>query len=231
MGRERLKHASNVEVLSDFIPRRSNAPLEPRNPRQRRFINAVRNTPLTFGLGPAGTGKTFLSAALALEALGQDLVDRIVITRPMVEAEENIGYLPGTAEEKFAPYFTPFREALEERVGRGHVDALLKTRRIEMAPLALMRGRSFRNCFVVLDEAQNTTPGQMKLFLTRLGENVRVIVNGDLSQTDIQGNSGLADALERLRPRESRNVAFVHFAASDVVRSELCHEMVEAYAA
>ncbi|MGO4302277.1 PhoH family protein [Cupriavidus sp. RAF12] len=231
MGKPRFKDPAEVELLADYAVRGNNQPLEPRNPRQRKFLNAVRNTPLTFGLGPAGTGKTFLSAALALEALAAKTVDRIVITRPMVEAEEHIGFLPGSADEKFAPYFTPFREALEERVGSGHVQALLKTRRIEMAPLALMRGRSFKRCFVVLDEAQNTTVGQMRLFLTRLGEDVKVIVNGDLDQIDIKVPSGLKDAFARLRPRDSASVAFVHYGPQDVVRSALCQEMVEAYAA
>lgn len=231
MGKPRQKQTSDVELLADYQVKRSTKPLEPRNARQRKFLTAVRHTPLTFGLGPAGTGKTFLSAALALEALAEEVVERIVITRPMVEAEEHIGFLPGDANDKFAPYFTPFREALEERVGPGHVRALLKTGRIEMAPLALMRGRSFKNCFVVLDEAQNTTVGQMRLFLTRLGEDVKVIVNGDLDQIDIKVPSGLEDAVARLRGRNSPSVAFVHYGQQDVVRSALCQEMVEAYAA
>ncbi|MGB1239743.1 MAG: PhoH family protein, partial [Pseudomonadales bacterium] len=145
----------------------------------------------------------------------------------VVEAHENMGFLPGAVEDKFAPYFAPFREVLEERLGRGHVTALIKGGRIEMAPLAYMRGRSFKQSFVVLDEAQNTNPAQMKLFLTRIGEGSVVVVNGDFAQQDIAGECGLSDAVQRFAKLEG--IAHVQFGRADIVRSGLVQQIVEGY--
>ncbi len=187
--------------------------VKPRTFHQAAYIKSIRNHQLTFGIGPAGCGKTWLCAALSAHALMEHGAEKIVITRPVVEAEERLGFLPGNAEDKFAPYFAPFREVLEEFLGKGHVSGLMKAGRIEIAPLAYMRGRTFKNAWVVLDEAQNVTLGQMKLFLTRIGENARVIVNGDLRQSDVQGASGLRDAISstptsptsRRRPASARD--------------------------
>ncbi len=201
--------------------------VKPRTLHQAAYVRSIRQHQLTFGIGPAGCGKTYLCAALSAQALMRHETDRIVITRPVVEAEERLGFLPGTAEDKFAPYFAPFREALEEFMGKGHVSGLMKAGHIEIAPLAYMRGRTFKNSWVILDEAQNVTAGQMKLFLTRIGENARVIVNGDLRQSDIGGAHGLIDALERLR--RVPDMGIVHFDGTDIVRSGLVQNIVAAY--
>lgn len=220
------EHAQG-ELIQDYQVKRSDAPIEARTESQAHYIMSIDSKQLTLATGPAGTGKTWVCAAKAAEALTNGEVKKIVITRPVVEAEENMGFLPGTVEEKFAPYFTPFREALEERLGTGHVKALLKAGHIEMAPLAYMRGRSFKDCFVVLDEAQNTTENQMKLFLTRLGENTRVVINGDIAQKDIKVSSGLSDAVRRLK--DLSEVGHVDFERADIVRSGLVQKIVDRY--
>lgn len=218
---------SQAPLIQDFQIRRNTSPIEPRTQSQQRYIQSIDSNQLTFATGPAGTGKTWVCAAKAAEALLAKEVKKIVITRPVVEAEENMGFLPGSIEEKFAPYFTPFREVLEERLGAGHVKALIKAGQIEMAPLAYMRGRSFKECFVVLDEAQNTSEGQMKLFLTRIGENTKVVINGDISQKDIKVKSGLSDAVNRFASLS--NVGYIHFEQQDIVRSGLVQQIVEGY--
>jgi phosphate starvation-inducible PhoH-like protein len=202
-------------------------PLEPKNEAQKRYINAIKSFNLVFGLGPAGTGKTYIAAAIAAQHLQNETVERIIITRPAVEAGESLGYLPGEKDEKYEPWIAPFREVLNERLGKTFVDYLLKHGKIEAAPFAYMRGRTFKNSFVILDEAQNATPTQMKLFLTRMGENARVVVNGDDSQTDLQGPSGLTDAVKRLGDRSC--VKVVVFSKNDVIRSRLVGEIIEAY--
>lgn len=217
---------ADQEVIRDFAPRRVE-PIQARNERQQQFIDAIFHNTLTIADGEAGTGKTFISAAIAVEYLQAKEVEKIIITRPVLEAGESLGFLPGEINDKFAPYFAPFREALEERLGKGHVEYLVKAGRIECAPLAYMRGRTFKNAFVVLDEAQNTTPKQMKLFLTRLGEGSKVIVNGDLMQKDLSGESGLEDALKRLR--KLRRVRVVEFGPEDIVRSRIVSDIVAAY--
>jgi len=214
-------------MVQDFQVRHLISPIEPRSQSQQDYLQSIDNNQLTFATGPAGTGKTWVCAAKAAEALLDKTVKKIVITRPVVEAEENMGFLPGCIEEKFAPYFTPFREVLEERLGAGHVKALLKAGRIEMAPLAYMRGRSFKECFVVLDEAQNTSEGQMKLFLTRIGENSKIVINGDISQKDIKVASGLTDAVNRFS--HFANIGYVHFEQQDIIRSGLVQKIVEGY--
>jgi phosphate starvation-inducible PhoH-like protein len=212
---------------TDYTPPRATQPLSPRSEVQWHYMTAIRESELTFGVGPAGTGKTYVCGALAAEALMNGEASRIIITRPAVESGERFGALPGELEEKYAPYLTPFRDVLDERLGRSHVSYLLKGGRIEAAPLAFMRGRTFRDSWVILDEAQNTTPGQMKMFLTRIGENCTVIVNGDERQKDIPGKSGLTDALERLSTLH--RVRVIRFEREDVVRSGLVQDIVERY--
>lgn len=194
---------------------------------QGHYILSIDHNRLTFGVGPAGTGKTYVCGALAAEALDEGRTEKIIITRPAVEAGESMGFLPGEIDDKFAPYLQPFRDVLDERLGKSYVDSLIKNGRIEAAPLAYMRGRTFKNCWVILDEAQNTTPTQMKLFLTRIGENTNVIVNGDIRQKDIRGISGLEDAIGRLQ--NLNKVCIVEFTNKDIVRSGLVQEIVEAY--
>lgn len=196
---------------------------------QERYGNTIETFPLTFGLGPAGTGKTYVCGALAAEALADKRVERIIITRPAVEAGEELGFLPGTIEEKYAPWMVPFLDVMKERLGEGAVKYHTEHGKIEGAPLAYMRGRTFKHAFIILDEAQNATPTQMRMFLTRIGEGCTVVVNGDLRQCDLKGTSGLADALRVLSFIPS--VKVFEFAASDSVRSGLCREICEAFEA
>jgi phosphate starvation-inducible PhoH-like protein len=210
-------------------PKASIEPLKAQTPNQERYIKAIKSSTLVFGTGPAGTGKTYIAGALAAESYLSGAVEKIIITRPAVEAGESMGFLPGELDEKFEPFIQAFRSVLTERLGKGHVDYLLKSGKIEAQPLAYMRGLTFRNSFVIMDEAQNATPTQMKLFLTRIGEPCKVVVNGDLDQQDIHGKSGLEDAINRIGYIPA--VKVVRFCMDDVVRSGLVKEIVGAYAA
>ena len=209
-------------------PRRVVQPLEAKTTAQKRYINAIKNNCLTFGIGPAGTGKSYCAAALAADALEAGRIQRIVLTRPAVEAGENLGFLPGDKDEKFAVYIEAFRDALNERLGSGAVDYFLRHERIIAAPLAYMRGKTFReDSFVILDEAQNTSVAQMKMFLTRIGEGCTVVVNGDVEQSDIRGPNGLADAIQRVRGLH--NVHVHSFERDDIVRSGLVRDLMDRY--
>ena len=199
-----------------------------RTARQKQFVNAVRNNLLTFAIGPAGTGKTYLAVALAAAAVKKGLVDRIILTRPAIEAGEKLGFLPGDLQMKVDPYLRPLYDALGEMFG-GDYNKLIERGTVEIAPLAYMRGRTLSRAFMILDEAQNTTPEQMKMFLTRFGEGSRAIVTGDITQIDLKGApSGLIDAEEVLKDVQS--VAFVHLTDGDVVRHDLVQRIVAAYA-
>jgi phosphate starvation-inducible PhoH-like protein len=204
------------------------APLEARTPSQKRYIAAIRQHLLTFGIGPAGTGKSYCAGALAAQALEEGQIDRIILTRPAVEAGEQLGFLPGDLQEKFSPYIDAFRDILNARLGAGTVDYCLRHGRIIASPLAFMRGKTFdERTFVVLDEAQNTTPAQMKMFLTRIAENAKVVVNGDVRQSDIRGPNGLEDAVHRLRGLPG---VYVHsFERADIVRSGLVRDIIDRY--
>lgn len=201
-------------------------PLKARNPKQDKYIKAIKSQTITFGIGPAGTGKTYIATVLACDMLTKGEIDQIIITRPAVEAGEKLGFLPGDENEKYAPYIAPFREIMNERIGKSKVDYLIKTGAIKAEPFAYMRGKTFKNAFVILDEAQNTTKVQLKLLLTRIGDNCRVVVDGDIDQTDIN-NSGLQDAVDRLSFIPT--VSVVEFNVSEVVRSGICSEIVLAY--
>jgi len=226
----RATEAAEQDAVFD-APRRTEkvdrAPITALNESQKRYIAAIKTFELTFATGPAGTGKTWICGALAAQALTEGIIDKIIITRPAVEAGESLGFLPGELEEKFDPFLQPFRDVLNERLGKSFVEYLIKMGRIEAAPLAYMRGRTFKNAYVILDEAQNTSPLQMKMFLTRIGQNCKVIVNGDMSQKDIPGHSGLEDAIKRLSFIPA--VKHVKFNKGDVVRSGLAAEIVAAY--
>lgn len=201
----------------------------PRSQTQARYIDALMNNELVFGVGPAGTGKTYLAVAVAVQMLLQKRVDRIILSRPAVEAGERLGFLPGDLKEKIDPYLRPLYDALYDTLPGEQVMREIESGEIEVAPLAFMRGRTLANSFVILDEAQNTTPVQMKMFLTRLGENSRMAITGDPSQVDLPlgAKSGLRDALETLDDIEG--VATVHFSEVDVVRHPLVTRVVKAY--
>jgi phosphate starvation-inducible PhoH-like protein len=203
--------------------------IAPRSPNQALYIKALRANDLVFGLGPAGTGKTYLAVAMAVDMLMGGAVERIVLSRPAVEAGERLGFLPGDLREKVDPYLRPLYDALYDMLPGDQVTRRLESGDIEIAPLAFMRGRTLANSYVILDEAQNTTPVQMKMFLTRLGENAHMAVTGDLSQIDLPpgAKSGLADALEILA--EVEGVATVQFTEADVVRHKLVARIVTAY--
>ena len=201
----------------------------PRSPTQARYIKAIAQQDLVFGLGPAGTGKTYLAVCSAVAMLSTGQVDRIVLSRPAVEAGERLGFLPGDMRDKVDPYLRPLYDALYDTMPAEQVTRRLDSSEIEIAPLAFMRGRTLSNAFVILDEAQNTTPMQMKMFLTRLGENSRMVVTGDLSQVDLPSGykSGLSDALDVLKG--IKDACFVRFSDADVVRHDLVAQIVRAY--
>lgn len=213
----------NVEV------RTKRRVISPRSATQATYLKAIDESELVFGIGPAGTGKTYLAVAKAVELLVRGDVDRIILSRPAVEAGEQLGFLPGDMQEKVDPYLRPLYDALYDMLPADQVVKRLENGEIEVAPLAFMRGRTLANAFVILDEAQNTTAVQMKMFLTRLGENARMVVTGDLSQVDLPRGtrSGLRDASEILTDVEG--VAFVKFNASDVVRHKIVTHIVNAY--
>ena len=219
-------HSNQLETA--YTPRHKKQPLEARTQAQQKFINSIKNNCLTFGIGPAGTGKSYCSAGLAAEALESGRIERIILTRPAVEAGENLGFLPGDVEDKFAVYIDAFRDILNERLGRGVVEYCLRHGRIVAAPLAYMRGKTFdNNTFVILDEAQNTTPTQMKMFLTRIGDDCKVVINGDIKQTDIRGANGLEDAVQRVQGLPGVHVH--KFERSDIVRSGLVRHLIDRY--
>lgn len=220
--------AHSAQLATAYAPHRCKTPLSPQTPAQQQYIAAIRSHCLTFGIGPAGTGKSYCAGALAAEALESGRIERIILTRPAVEAGENLGFLPGELEDKYAVYIDAFRDILNERLGSGVVDYCLRHGRIVGAPLAYMRGKTFsNNTFVILDEAQNTTPAQMKMFLTRIGEQAKVVINGDLRQSDLRGPNGLADAIERVQGLPG---VYVHrFERSDIVRSGLVRRIMDRY--
>jgi phosphate starvation-inducible PhoH-like protein len=205
--------------------------LSPRSPTQATYLRALRSHELVFAIGPAGTGKTYLAVAMAVSLMMEGKVDRIILSRPAVEAGERLGFLPGDLRDKVDPYLRPLYDALYDMLPAEQVMSCLSNGEIEVAPLAFMRGRTLSNAFVILDEAQNTTPVQMKMLLTRLGENSRMAVTGDLSQVDLPKGqpSGLRDAVELLSAMDT--VALVRFTNADVMRHSLVTRIVRAYEA
>ncbi|BDR58631.1 PhoH family protein [Xylocopilactobacillus apicola] len=203
--------------------------IRPKNETQKKFVQAVRNHDITFGVGPAGTGKTYLAAVMAVASLKSHQVDRIILTRPAVEAGESLGFLPGDLKEKVDPYLRPVYDVLDEVLGADQSARMIEHGVIEIAPLAYMRGRTLNNSFIILDEAQNTTSAQMKMFLTRLGLGSKMIVNGDISQIDLPSNtrSGLVQATKILK--EIKEISLIEFTAKDVVRHHLVSKIIEAY--
>lgn len=203
--------------------------IEPLNDNQRTYDNSIYVNSLTFGLGPAGTGKSWLAVMRAAEALDNKRISKIVITRPALEAGEKLGFLPGELDEKYDPYLRPLKDAFEEYFGITMTEMLLKSGRIEARPLAYIRGSTLKDCWVIADEMQNASVLQMKTLLTRIGDNCKFIINGDPEQCDLPNpkNSGLEDAACRLR--EVNDIGFVRFTDDDIVRSGLCQDIVRAY--
>lgn len=213
------------EIIKDSYGK----PIRVKTLGQKIYVDSVKNHDVVFGIGPAGTGKTFLAVTLAVTALKRGQVKRIILTRPAVEAGESLGFLPGDLKEKVDPYLRPVYDALYQILGKEQTSRLMEREIIEIAPLAYMRGRTLDDAFVILDEAQNTTIIQMKMFLTRLGFNSKMIVNGDVSQIDLPKNvkSGLIDAVEKLR--NIKKIDFIHLSAKDVVRHPVVAEIINAY--
>jgi phosphate starvation-inducible PhoH-like protein len=203
--------------------------VQPRSPNQRKYVEAIEQCDMIFGLGPAGTGKTYLAVAMAVSALMAKKVSRIILVRPAVEAGERLGFLPGSLQEKVDPYLRPLYDALYDLLDQAKVDNLLERNVIEVAPLAFMRGRTLNDAFIILDEAQNTTMEQMKMFVTRMGNGSKAVITGDMTQIDLPNpkKSGLFDALHVLEGVEG--IRFCHFEEVDVVRHSLVQRIVRAY--
>jgi phosphate starvation-inducible protein PhoH and related proteins len=222
-------HESPAEILEDVIWRHRNIKVAPKTLNQKHYVDSIRDHTITFGIGPAGTGKTFLAVAMAAAALSARGVQRIILTRPAVEAGERLGFLPGDIQAKVDPYLRPLFDALYDMLDPDRVNSYFEKGVIEVAPLAFMRGRTLNDSFVILDEAQNTSPEQMKMFLTRLGFNSKMVVTGDITQIDLphEQRSGLIVVREILGRVE--DVSFVHFGGEDVVRHKLVQRIVAAY--
>ena len=223
------EHASPSEILEDVVWRHRATKVAPKTVNQKRYVDSIRTNTITFGIGPAGTGKTFLAVALAAAALSRREVNRIILTRPAVEAGERLGFLPGDLMAKVDPYLRPLFDALHDMLEPERVSQHLERGVIEVAPLAFMRGRTLNDSFIILDEAQNTSPEQMKMFLTRLGFNSKVVVTGDITQIDLpreqaSGLVAVADVLDHVE-----DVQFVRFGDEDVVRHKLVRRIVAAY--
>ena len=208
---------------------RALAPITPLNPTQADYLDALRDGPQVVVLGPAGTGKTWIAAAYAADLYRKRRIGKIILTRPNMPCGRSLGFFPGSLEEKFAPWAAPIVEAVKERIGAAAYEIALRKGDIEMAPFEVMRGRSWRDAFVLLDEAQNATTAEIKTFLTRIGENCTVVVNGDVSQCDLDGASGLRAVLELIRSKRLP-VPVIEFTLDDIVRSGVCAMWARAFA-
>jgi phosphate starvation-inducible PhoH-like protein len=224
-------HESPAQILEDVIWRHRGTKVAPKTVNQKRYVDSIRDHTITFGIGPAGTGKTFLAVAMAVAALDAREVSRVILTRPAVEAGERLGFLPGDIQAKVDPYLRPLFDALYDMLDPDRVNSYFEKGVIEVAPLAFMRGRTVNDSFVILDEAQNTSPEQMKMFLTRLGFGSRMVVTGDITQIDLPRDqrSGLVVIGEILEGIE--DISFVRFGGEDVVRHKLVQRIVAAYGA
>ncbi|MEQ1601415.1 MAG: PhoH family protein [Methylophilaceae bacterium] len=233
LGLVELDKLKPEDVATSTMPvlmtRRSE--LHGRTPRQVAYLQQIQDHDITFGIGPAGTGKTYLAVASAVDAMSRDLVKRIILVRPAVEAGEKLGFLPGDLNQKVDPYLRPLYDALYDLAGYDSVNKMFERGAIEVAPLAYMRGRTLNQSFIILDEAQNTTPEQMKMFLTRIGFGTKAVITGDVTQIDLQRHqkSGLVEAQKILK--DIKGIAMTHFLSADVVRHPLVQKIVNAYEA
>ena len=223
-----MKNQSSVQPLEEVIktPKRS---VVPRSKKQKEYVKALKTSPITMSLGPAGTGKTYLAVAVALSMLLEKKVERIILSRPAVEAGERLGFLPGDMKEKIDPYLRPLYDSLHDLFDYDKIQRKIESGEIEIAPLAFMRGRTLKNCFAILDEAQNATQIQIKMFLTRIGENSKLVVNGDPSQIDLpnKSQSGLVESQNILKG--IKEISITNFDHNDVIRHPLVSKIVEAY--
>ena len=229
---QQLADEERLDLASEFTPvslRTRNGKIIPRGGNQQRYVKDILSSDVSFGIGPAGTGKTYLAVACAVDMIERNEIERILLVRPAVEAGEKLGFLPGDLTQKIDPYLRPLYDALYEMIGFEKVGKMIEKQIIEIAPLAYMRGRTLNNSFVILDEAQNTTPEQMKMFLTRLGFGSRAVITGDITQVDLPRGtkSGLAQAMEILSGIEE--IRITKFDSKDVVRHQLVQKIVEAY--
>ena len=223
------KHESPAEILEDVVWQHRNTRVAPKTVNQKQYVDSIRRHTITFGIGPAGTGKTFLAVAMAAAALSRGDVSRVILTRPAVEAGERLGFLPGDIQAKVDPYLRPLFDALYDMLDPEKVNSYFERGTIEVAPLAFMRGRTLNDSFVILDEAQNTSPEQMKMFLTRLGFGSKIVVTGDITQIDLErgSKSGLVEVGAILN--EVQDINFIRFGGEDVVRHKLVQRIVAAY--
>ncbi len=216
-------HSRNVSLSS----KKQIQPIQAKNKAQDLFMSAIKTHTLIFGLGPAGTGKSYCTAAMAAQALISGDIDRIIFTRPAVEVGNGLGFLPGKLDEKFDPYFSAFKSCLISNAGKGIIECAIKNGNISVEPLSFMRGKTYNRAFVVLDEAQNCTPEEMKMFMTRIGKQSTIVINGDLSQKDIRCYSGLHDAISRIHGVQG---VYVHeFDYQDIVRSDIVKDIIMRY--
>lgn len=222
-GKEVISQPTIIEPIIES-QKKSNIPIKPLTVSQKQLMNSIKTKTMVVEFGPAGTGKTYISAGMAADMLADKEIEKIIITRPNVPAGESIGFFPGTLEEKMAPWVAPISSVMKERLGESFYEYLLKKKRIEIVPLEVIRGRDFSNCFVIVDEAQNLSFHEMKTVITRIGRNSKVVINGDIRQSDLKQESGLKRYLEILSrnyDRLSEFVDVVEFSSDDIVRSEL----------
>jgi phosphate starvation-inducible PhoH-like protein len=236
LNKKRRRHErlfGSAEIINFKDPKFENErilpPIKALNPTQADYLEALRKSPQVIVLGPAGTGKTWIAATHAADLYRNRQIDKIILTRPNVPCGRSLGFFPGTLEDKFSPWAAPVAEAIKERIGKAAYDIALKYGGIELVPFEVMRGRSWKNAFVLLDEAQNCTPAEIKTFLTRIGDGCTVVVNGDVSQCDLDGGSGLRAVID-LIDRQRLPVPVIEFTRADIVRSGICAMWVEAFA-
>ncbi len=227
-----IKSSTNVVKLNNFLPtKQRNVEILPRNRSQEEYILELMDPykNIVFGIGPAGTGKTLLACQAAVKAFLQGEVDRIIVTRPAVSADEDLGFLPGTLEEKMAPWTRPIFDVFREYFYSGEIESMIKEGVIEISPLAYMRGRTFKDAYIIADEMQNATPNQMKMLLTRIGTNSKMVVTGDLAQADRLKDNGLIDFIKHLDNKDSSRISTVRFNKGDIERHEAVKEVLAIY--
>jgi phosphate starvation-inducible PhoH-like protein len=232
LNKKRRRHEQTAEIIefqsSKFDAERLPPPIKPLNPNQAIYLDALYSSPQVIVLGPAGTGKTWIAATFAADLLRSGRIDKIVLTRPNVPCGRSLGYFPGSLEDKFAPWAVPVSEAIKDRIGKAAYEIALKRGDIELVPFEVMRGRTWKNAFVLLDEAQNSTPAEIKTFLTRIGEDCTVVINGDVSQCDLDRDSGLSTVIHLIKSQRL-SVPVVEFGRGDIVRSGICAMWVRAF--